>query len=63
VLEAGDAFRFDLSDLQPPEFGSTDGVGLPGLLQRFLADPNDVEGTATRLEAAAAAAYGGVTVR
>lgn len=58
LLEAGDGFRFDLSDLQPAAFGSTTGAGLWGILRAFLADPRDPQGTAARLEAAAAAAWG-----
>jgi alpha-glucoside transport system substrate-binding protein len=56
LLEAGDDFRFDLSDLQPVAFGSTAGQGMIGLLQDLLVD-GDVNGTATRLEEAATAAY------
>ncbi|MDP9020348.1 MAG: ABC transporter substrate-binding protein [Actinomycetota bacterium] len=59
VLEAGENFRFDLSDLQPSEFGSTSGRGLFKLFQDFLANPSDVDGIAQQLEDAAAAAYGG----
>jgi ABC-type glycerol-3-phosphate transport system substrate-binding protein len=58
VLEAGDRFRFDLSDLQPVEFGGTTDAGLWAELRAFVADPSDVEGTMARLEAAAAAAWG-----
>jgi alpha-glucoside transport system substrate-binding protein len=57
LLEAGDDFRFDLSDLQPVEFGGTTGAGMRGVLRDFLADPSDIPATAERLEAAAAAAY------
>ncbi len=58
VLEAGDSFRFDLSDLQPAEFGGTTGAGLRGELAAFVADPSDVDGTMARLERAAALAHG-----
>ncbi len=58
LLEAGDGFRFDLSDLQPVEFGGTTGAGMWAELTRFVADPTDVEGTMARLEAAADAAWG-----
>ena len=51
-------FRFDLSDLQPSEFGSTEGQGIWKLFQDFVANPDDVDGIAQQLEAAAAAAYG-----
>jgi alpha-glucoside transport system substrate-binding protein len=56
VLDAGDEFRFDLSDLQPVEFGGTAGRGMFAILRDLLVDRN-VERAATRLEAAAAAAY------
>ena len=56
LLDAGDSFRFDLSDLQPPAFGSTRTAGMQGELAAFLVD-RDVDGTAARLEAAARAAY------
>jgi alpha-glucoside transport system substrate-binding protein len=53
LLEAGDSFRFDLSDQQPVRFGGTTGAGMLLILQEFLEDPSDVEGTAARLEQAA----------
>jgi ABC-type glycerol-3-phosphate transport system substrate-binding protein len=56
LLEAGDGFRFDLSDLQPTAFGSTPNAGMQGALRELLVS-HDVPGTAQRLEAAAAAAY------
>jgi hypothetical protein len=49
--------RFDLSDLQPSAFGGTPGKGEWLLLQNFLKNPQDVDGTAAQLEKAAAAAY------
>ncbi len=58
LLEAGDSFRFDLSDLQPVEFGGTTGAGMWAELTRFIADPTDVDGTMARLEQEAAAAWG-----
>jgi ABC-type glycerol-3-phosphate transport system substrate-binding protein len=57
LLEAGDDFRFDLSDLQPPAFGGTEGQGMRGELQEFLRT-RDVDTTAARLEADAKAAFG-----
>jgi alpha-glucoside transport system substrate-binding protein len=63
LLQAGDGFHFDLSDTQAPEFGSTPGQGMPGILAEFLADPSDAEGTATRLQAAAEAAGRPVSAR
>jgi alpha-glucoside transport system substrate-binding protein len=58
LLEAGEGFRFDLSDLQPVEFGGTRDGGMQQILRDFLAGTDDVEGTARRLEAAAAATSG-----
>jgi alpha-glucoside transport system substrate-binding protein len=48
---------FDMSDLQPPAFGSTAGQGEWGLFQKFLQDPSDIKGIQQQLEAAAKAAY------
>jgi ABC-type glycerol-3-phosphate transport system substrate-binding protein len=50
-------FRFDLSDLEPADFGGTPGQGEWKILQDFLANPSDVNGTASKLEAAAAKAF------
>jgi alpha-glucoside transport system substrate-binding protein len=58
LQEAGDSARYDLSDLQPTEFGATTGQGIWGILIDFLGDPSDVDGTAQQLEAAAKQAYG-----
>lgn len=57
LLEAGDQFRFDLSDLQPVAFGGTTGGGMWSALSDFLDHPDDVSGTAERLEADASAAW------
>lgn len=57
LVDAKDAFRFDMSDQEPAAFGGTPGKGEWKILQDFLANPSDVDGTATKLEAAAAAAY------
>jgi alpha-glucoside transport system substrate-binding protein len=57
VLDAGDSIRYDLSDLQPTEFGATTGQGIWGILSEFVSHPDDVDGTAQQLEAAAKAAY------
>ena len=59
LLDAGDRFRFDLSDLQPVTFGGTTGAGMWKELGSFARDPADVAGTMARLEAAAAAAWDG----
>jgi alpha-glucoside transport system substrate-binding protein len=55
----GDAetFRFDLSDLQPAAFGATVGQGLWKEFQDFLRNPDDVDGTAQKMERAAAKAF------
>ena len=52
-------FVFDLSDLQPSAFGATEGQGLWKLFQDFVRNPDDVDGIAEQMEAAAAQAYGG----
>lgn len=57
ALVEADTFRFDLSDLQPVEFGGTPGRGMWRIFQEFLVDPSDVDGTARQLEAAAARAF------
>jgi alpha-glucoside transport system substrate-binding protein len=57
LAKAGDDVRYDLSDLQPTEFGATTGQGIWGIFQDFVRDPNDVDGTAEALEAAAKQAY------
>ncbi|MBS1870768.1 MAG: extracellular solute-binding protein [Actinobacteria bacterium] len=51
-------FRFDMSDLAPAAFGGTPGQGEWKILQDFATNPSDVNGTAAKLEAAAAKAYG-----
>lgn len=56
ALTGADVFRFDMSDLQPAAFGGTPGQGMWKILQDFLGNPGDVQGTATKLEAARAAA-------
>ena len=50
-------FRFDLSDLSPGAFGGTAGSGEWKILADFLKNPKNVQGTASALEKAAAAAY------
>ena len=52
VVEASenDTFRFDMSDLQPPEFGATAGRGMWLRMQEFVEDPSDVQGVAQALE-------------
>jgi ABC-type glycerol-3-phosphate transport system substrate-binding protein len=48
---------FDMSDNQPPAFGSTAGQGEWGLFQKFLQNPKNITGIQQQLETAAAAAY------
>jgi alpha-glucoside transport system substrate-binding protein len=57
VLEAGNNFRFSLSDLTPADFGGTEGQGMRKILQQFLLSGN-VDATAAHLEQAAREAYG-----
>jgi alpha-glucoside transport system substrate-binding protein len=57
IVEAGDNFRFDLSDQAPAAFGAVEGEGMRKALQDFLVS-RDVDATAARLEKAAVAAYG-----
>jgi alpha-glucoside transport system substrate-binding protein len=56
LLEAGDNFRFSLSDLTPVSFGGTEGQGMRKILQQFLVS-RDVNATAAQLEQVAAKAY------
>lgn len=58
AIGAAETFRFDLSDLQPSAFGGTVGQGLFKLFQDFLKTPTDVDGITTKMEAAAAKAFG-----
>ena len=57
-LADADVFRFDLSDLVPTELGGDVPGSMWSILQDFAEDPSDVEGTARRLEEAAAKAFG-----
>jgi alpha-glucoside transport system substrate-binding protein len=56
-LAEAETFRFDMSDLAPPEFGGTAGQGEWKILQDFLADPSNPQATAQALETAAARAF------
>jgi alpha-glucoside transport system substrate-binding protein len=58
ALAEAETFRFDMSDLQPSEFGGTPGQGMWKHLTDFVANPSDVDGTADKLEADAARAFG-----
>ncbi len=57
LIDAGDDFRFDMSDQAPQSFGGTPGKGEWKALQDFLKNPKDVKGTQETLEAGAAKAY------
>ena len=54
ALAQAEDFLFDMSDLAPAQFGSTDEFAI---LQDFFKNPDDVDGTAQKLEDAAAKAY------
>ena len=58
ALANAETFRFDMSDLAPAAFGGTPGQGEWKIMQDFASNPSDVNGTASKLEAAAARAYG-----
>jgi alpha-glucoside transport system substrate-binding protein len=57
AIAEAEEFRFDLSDLQPSAFGSTEGQGLWKIFQDFVQNPDDVDGTAEQLERAASQAF------
>lgn len=57
IVSAGDAVRYDMSDLTPSAFGGTDGKGEWKVLQDFLRNPADIKGAQTQLEAEAAKAW------
>jgi ABC-type glycerol-3-phosphate transport system substrate-binding protein len=57
ALTAARTVRFDLSDLQPPAFGATEGQGMWSILRDLLRTPDAATATARRLETAAAAAF------
>jgi alpha-glucoside transport system substrate-binding protein len=57
ALAEAEVFRFDLSDLVPTELGGDVPGSMWGILQDFAENPSDVDGTATKLEAAAKKAF------
>ncbi|GAA0210149.1 ABC transporter substrate-binding protein [Actinomadura nitritigenes] len=57
MQQAGDAARYDMSDLAPAAFGATPGAGEWEALRQFVSKPTDVKGTQAKLEAAAAKAF------
>ncbi|GLF93428.1 ABC transporter substrate-binding protein [Streptomyces yaizuensis] len=59
LIDAGDDFRFDMSDQMPQSFGGTPGKGFWNTLQDFLKNPKDVAGAQRELERDAAKAYQG----
>jgi alpha-glucoside transport system substrate-binding protein len=58
ALAEAEVFRFDMSDLQPSAFGGTPGQGMWKHFTDFVQNPDDIDGTAEKLEADAAAAFG-----
>jgi alpha-glucoside transport system substrate-binding protein len=57
IVSAGDAVRYDMSDLAPSAFGGTDGKGEWKVLQDFLRSPSNIKGAQTALEAEAKKAW------
>ncbi len=57
AIAKADTFRFDMSDLEPASFGGTPGQGEWKILQDFLSNPKNVDGTASKLEAGATKAF------
>lgn len=57
AVASAETFRFDLSDLQPAEFGGTVGRGLFLRFQDFLKNPGDPQAIAEALEKDAAKAF------
>jgi hypothetical protein len=57
AITEAETFRFDLSDLQPAEFGATVGQGQWQIFQELLKNPDDVDGIAEQLEESANKAF------
>jgi alpha-glucoside transport system substrate-binding protein len=57
AIAEAEQFVFDLSDLQPSEFGATEGQGLWKLFQDFVQNPDDIDGIAQQMERAASQAF------
>ena len=57
AVAGADTFRFDLSDLQPAQFGGTVGKGLFLRFQDFLQNPDDPQAAAQALEKDAKRAF------
>jgi ABC-type glycerol-3-phosphate transport system substrate-binding protein len=58
LIDAGNNFSFDMSDLAPAAFGGTEGSGEWGDLQNWLRNPSDVQTVQAALERDAKAAFG-----
>ncbi|MFN2388783.1 MAG: ABC transporter substrate-binding protein [Actinomycetota bacterium] len=58
AISTAESVRFDMSDLQPPEFGGTSGRGLWLRFQDFVKNPDDPESIAAALEKDAKKAFG-----
>ena len=58
ALAEAEAFRFDMSDLQPSAFGGTPGAGLFKHFTDFVQNPDDIDGITQKMEADAAKAFG-----
>ena len=59
ALAEAEAFRFDMSDLQPSAFGGTPGAGLFKHFTDFVANPDDIDGITEKMEADAEKAFNG----
>jgi alpha-glucoside transport system substrate-binding protein len=57
ALAEAEVFRFDMSDLQPSAFGGTPGQGMWKHFTDFVQNPDDIDGTAEKLEADANKAF------
>ena len=57
IISAGEAVRYDMSDLAPSAFGGTDGKGEWKDLQDFVRNPADINCAQKALEADAAKAF------
>ncbi|MEV5408274.1 ABC transporter substrate-binding protein [Thermopolyspora sp. NPDC052614] len=57
IISAGEAVRYDMSDLAPSAFGGTDGKGEWKGLQDLLRNPSDIDGIQKKLEADAEKAW------
>ena len=50
AIADADSFRFDLSDLQPAEFGATEDRGSGRCSRTSFANPDDIDGAAEEME-------------